>query len=214
MLTSLLHFNVKSQEGFAFGVKAGMGYSQYFFTKPVDQNFAQVFQKGFVISQRNEKNFGLTFEIMQTQKGWEEKRGLLNRNKVIINYYEFPMLSTFCLGKGKSGVVISAGMHIGFAMKADSSNTGQHLSADTTILPPSPLKYSKFDYGVGGGIAYQFKLNRSIFQLEVMYSQSLQNFFARDYTSIYRSLNQCLYVNLTYKISVARKKEQKTVKKP
>jgi hypothetical protein len=204
---------MKSQEGFAFGIKAGLGYSQYFFQKPVDQDFAQVFQKGLVISQRNEKNFGLTFEIMQTQKAWEEKIGQSYRKKIVSNYYEFPLLSTFWLGKGKSGVVFSAGMHIGFAMQADSSNSGQLMPGDSTIVPYFPLKYSKFDYGVGGGIAYQLKLNRSIFQLEVMYSQSLQNFFARDYTTIYRSLNQCLYVNLTYKVSVARKKEQKTVKK-
>jgi hypothetical protein len=212
----ILYFSVfitieaDAQEGFSVGIKAGTGYSQYFFLKRVEQNFVPVFQKGLVISHRDEKNFGVQFEIMQTQKAWEEQISNTFKKKIVINYYEFPILSSYKFGKGKSGLLITAGLHISFATKADSTSTGQQLPSDTTLITYSPLNYSKWDYGLGGGLGYQFVAGRSIFLLEVMYSQGLQNFFKRNYIGIIRSLNQNLYLNLSYKFSLARKKKIKT----
>jgi hypothetical protein len=202
-------FESSAQEGFSIGIKAGAGYSQYFFQKNIDQNFVQVFQKGLFISYRDKKNFGIQFEIMQTQKAWEEQINSSYKKRIILEYYEFPLFSTYKFGKGRSGLVIMAGLHFSYTLKADSSSSGQQLASDTSLINYSPLIYSKFDYGLEGGLGYQFVVWRGIFQIDVMYSQGLQNLFERNYIGLYRSLNQNLYLNLSLKVSLAKKTKQK-----
>ena len=199
---------LKSQEGFSLGLKAGAGYSQFFFQKPVNQIFTLVFQKGAVISYRDEKNFGIQLEIMQTQKAWEEDISKTFKKRVAIDYYEFPILSTYKFGKKGSGLTITGGLHISYAFGTDSSTTGQMAPGDTSIVPYSPFVYNKWDYGLQGGAGYQFMFGRNIVQLELMFSQSLQNFFDRNYKTIRTSLNQNLYFNLVYKFSLAGRKKQ------
>jgi len=209
-LTPFIQFEAVSQEGFSVGIIGGAGFSQYYFQKTVDQNFVPVFQKGLLISQRDETNFGITFEVLQTQKAWEENINTSLKKKMLVEYYEFPILSSFKFGKRKSGIILSAGLHLSFATKVDSFTTGVPMAGDTTLVPYANFKNSKWDYGLGGGLGYQLVAGRNIILIEVMYSQGLKNILDRDYLRIYRSLNQNLYMNLVYKFSLANNKKKKT----
>jgi hypothetical protein len=213
-ITTLVYNNIVSQESISIGIKGGIGYSQYFFQKYIEQKFVQVFQKGIVIGHRDNKNFGIQLEILSTQKAWEEEIGTSFTKRVVIDYIEFPLLSSYKIGRKRSSLIILAGLHFASALNVDSLNMGQLMEGDSTIVPYQPFDYNKTDYGINGGIAYQCTLGRNIIQLEVMYSQSMQNLFGRDYTRIYRSLNQGLYVNLVYKISLAGKPKLKIEKNP
>jgi hypothetical protein len=199
-----------SQTGFSVGFKAGYGYSQYFFRNFVEQNFVPVNQYGLVISQMNKKNFGIEIDMLYTQKAWEEKFISGYSKQVLINYLEFPFLSSYKLGKNKSGLLFYGGMHISYALSIDSLNQGIPAEADSSIIQYAPFEYNKFNYGLTGGIGYQLNLGRNIFQLQLMYSQGLQNLFERDYSKIYRSLNQNLYLNFIYKVSLVKRKKEKT----
>jgi hypothetical protein len=206
--------NSYAQQGFSFGIKAGTGFSQYYFVNYVEQDFVQVYQGGLVVSHLNDKNLGLHFEILQSQKAWQEKFSETYKKRVIIDYLEFPVISVIKVGK-KSGLTINAGLHFSFPLKIDSMETGEPSPADTSrLINYSGIDVSGFDYGLNGGLGYQFCFGRNIIELQVMYSQGLQNIFERNYLSLYRSLNQNLYVNLIYKISLAKKRQKQSAKSP
>ena len=203
-LSSLVEIN--AQQGFSIGIKAGTGFSQYYFQKYIEQDFVQVFQGGLVISHLDKKNLGLHFEIIQTQKAWQEKFSETFKKRVVVDYIELPILSVIKLGKKKSGITINAGLHFSIPYKIDSLIIGDAMSADSSLINYGQAAYKKFDYGLNGGLGYQLCFGRNIFELQLMYSQGLQNIFERNYLTIYRSLNQNLTLNLIYKVSLAKKK--------
>jgi hypothetical protein len=199
---------IKSQEGISIGIKAGTGFSQYLFQivgANVEQDFAQVYQGGFVFNQMNKKNLGIQLELLYNQKAWQENIGASYKKKFVIDYIEIPIHSIYKIGKKKSGIVISAGLHVSFALQADSSITGVEIPPDTTLIEYPPLQYSNWDYGLDGAVGYQFSIGRSLVLIQLMYSQGFRNMFERQYDSIYRSLNQSLYLNLIYKIHLGKK---------
>jgi hypothetical protein len=193
-----------AQEGFSIGIKAGPGFSQFFFQRYVEQNFVQVFQKGIIVSHRDSKNFGVQLEVLQTQKAFEEIISESVTQTVSIDYWESMLLSTYKFGKRKSGIVLYAGMHFSNAIDADTSRIMPFSAPDTSFISYFPFKYSNWDYGIGGGLGYQLCIGRSILQLDIIYSQGLRNLFDRKFSGIYRSLNQRLFLNLGYKFSLAR----------
>jgi len=201
-----------SQSGFSIGFKGGYGYSQYFFRVPVEQVVVPVYQYGLVISQMNKKNFGVEFNVLHTQKAFQEKFNETYFKQVTINYIEFPILSTYKIGNKKSALVLFGGLHLSVALNVDSLIEGTPTEADTSLIQYSPFEYSNWNYGLGGGLAYQLILGKNVFQLQLMYSQGLQNLFERDYASIYRSLNQNLFINLTYKVSLEKRGKVKKTK--
>jgi hypothetical protein len=216
----MIQNNINSQEGISLGIKGGFGYSQYFFQYPtqnqlnLDFNYIKVIQKGIVLGYRDNKNWGTHLEIMLTQKAWEEEFPSSYKKRVTIEYLEFPILSSYKIGKKKSSLIIVAGMYLATGLNMDSVNSGQLMEGDSTIVPYQDFSYKKFDYGIKGGLAYQYMFGRNILQLEIMYSQGLQNLFGRDYFAIYRSLNQGLYANLVYKIAIRGKQNSKIEKPP
>jgi hypothetical protein len=214
LVVILPHFNVKSQEGFSVGIQGGAGFSYYFFQDYIDQDFVPVYQYGFVIGHMKDGGMGAQLKILKTQKAWQEKIRIGFKKRVVIDYLEIPFLTSFKIGKNHSSLIINAGIHVSKILNVDSTNYGQQLHIDKSIINYSPIAFTPWNYGVSGGIGYQLTFDRNIMQLELMYSQSLQNLFERDYTKIYRSLNQNLYLSLIYKVSIARKKDKKTTKAP
>jgi hypothetical protein len=216
-LPLLISINSNAQEGFSVGLKGGIGYSRYYFLGNkkyyIDQNYVQVIQKGLVINYRDDKNFGMQLQIMQTQKAFEENISKTYKQRVMLDCIEFPILSSYKFGKKKSGLVLTAGLHFSKAFGATISSTGQSMPGDTSIIRYENLAYNKVDYGLQGGLGYQFTFWRNILHIEAMYSQGLNNIFDRDYTATYRSLNQSLFINLIYKICLSNNKKAKVTLK-
>jgi len=214
--TLFINSKANAQEGFSVGLKGGAGFSQYYFVlnnNSIDQNFVLVIQKGFLINYRDEKNFGMQLEIMQTQKAFEENISKTYKQRVVLDYLEFPLLSSYKIGKGKSGLVLTAGFHVSHASKATHFITGHEMAGDTSVIQYSNFVYNTWDYGLNGGFGYQFKFGRNIIHIEALYSQGFNNLFDRDYTATYRSLNQSLYLNLVYKFCLTNNVKIKSIQK-
>ena len=202
-----------SQSGTSIGIKAGEGFSRYYFIRidqgHISQSYIPVFQTGLVFSQINKKNCGIQFEINYIQKGWKQTfDSEPTTYSVKMDNIEFPFLTHFRLGKKKSAIIINMGLHFSYAYNLKVDSLGSAL--DTIALHYGNLKLSPFDYGLDIGLGYEFGRDRGVFQVQLMFSQGLSNFINRDTQDplvIYRSINQSLFLSCVYKIPLTRKKK-------
>ncbi len=196
-----------SQAGTSLGIKAGAGLSRYFFIVaadqvPIYQNFVPVYQTGLIFNQLNKKNVGVQIELDYTQKAWEQTTGESGKYKVVIDNIEFPFLTHFRIGKKKSAWIINAGLHFTHAFNARVDSSG---ITNGSIIEYAALKYSKFDYGLDGGLGYEIGKDNGIFLIQIMYTQGMKNIIERDPNKVYRSLNQSVFMSCIYKIPLSKK---------
>lgn len=96
------------------------------------------------------------------------------------------------------------GMHVSYAFNAKTDSSG--IINGTSLVNYNALDYSKFDYGLDGGIGLELGKDKNVFLIQLMFSQGMRNVLERDPTAIYRSLNQSLFLSMIYKVSFSKKK--------
>ncbi len=209
-----------SQSRSSIGIKAGTGFSRYFFLSPpgtvrveFSQSYVPVFQTGIVFSQINDNKKGinpsLQIELNYIQKAWEQIFNDQNiKYTVFMDNIELPLLTHFRFGKKKNSLMVNAGLHFSYAynVKIDSMGT----SIKRTEIEYDSLEYHPFDYGLDAGIGYEFGRDNGVVVVQLMFSQGLKNYINRadqDPLVIYRSLNQSLFLSCIYKIPLRKKKQ-------
>jgi hypothetical protein len=202
-----------SQARSTIGIKAGGGFSRYYFIRAdrqsIKQSFIPIIQYGLVFSQINQKNLGIQCEIIYIQKGWTQNfDNSLKSYAVKLDNIEVPFLTHFRIGKNKTSFLINMGLHFSYSYNASVDSAG--VTTDSLLVKYNNSSITPFDYGIDGGIGFEFGRDRGIFQVQLMFSQGLRNFIDRNKQNplvVARSLNQCLSLSCIYKIPLSRRKK-------
>lgn len=211
-----------AQERAYVGAKYGYGFSRYYFTTDrglldgmVEQEFVPINQYGVVFNHINEKNWGFQLEVLMTQKAWKEKiiDNVGNQDVYMTSktdYIEIPILSQYRLGNKNVGLVVNGGIYAAFQLNfeiekegtIDSTRHLRYMLGDSviTFINYDNIGNNSFDYGFKGGLAFDLNVNIFNFQLQIMYTQSVQNFLDPKREEIYRSLHQGLMANVILKV--------------
>ena len=134
----------------------------------------------------SEKYFGIKLELNYTQRGFKDSEG--HRQ---LDYIEIPFMTHITFGQKLFRFFIDFGPEISYLLKDTpcTSNSLQHTS---------PIQ-NKFDYGVVGGLGFEFNTKYGIYTIDARYHFGLNNIFGNSATEYFKSsTNQNITLSLAY----------------
>lgn len=187
------------------GGRGGVTFSKLRMDPSVKQNFLLGATAGVVFRYIEEKYFGFQLELNYAQHGWAENfEGDPYSYSRTTNYLEIPFMSHIFFGNQRVRGYFNVGPQIGLYL-SDS------YKSNFDILNPPKFTFSRhvahldmkvansLDYGICGGLGFEFKAGKSSFNLEGRYYFGLADIFnnrKKDYFSA--SSNQNISVALMY----------------
>lgn len=177
------------------GVSGGVTSSMVLFNPSIDQGFLVGCNAGVAFRYIAEKNVGVQAELNFSQRGWRESSGVYSRQ---LNYIELPFMTHIYIGK-KVQFIINLGPKISYLL---SENVLLNTTSDTDTQHVTNIQ-NPFDYGLCGGLGVQFKVNKSIFQLDSRVNFGLSDVFSNDKRDFFDASNNLnISLNLAYYFQV------------
>ncbi len=172
---------------YAIGVRGGTSWSFAMFNPSIPQaTLPLTFHAGTQFRMISEKYFGIKLELNYTQKGFKDSEG--HRK---LDYIELPFMTHITFGQKLFRFFIDLGPEISYLIKDTPiySNSLQHTT---------PIK-NKFDYGLVGGLGFEFNTKYGIYTIDTRYHFGLNNIFGNSATEYFKtSTNQNITLSLTY----------------
>ncbi len=119
---------------------------------------------------------GLQAELNLVQKGWTELLDTTSTFSTTLNYLEFPVMTHFYLGKGKTRWHINLGPSIGLLLGYSESEFDPELE-DAISFRMTEENRKNFSVGIQGGGGINRRTPYGHFQLDFTYSLSFSNIF-------------------------------------
>ena len=118
----------------------------------------------------SEKFFGIKLELNYAQRGFNDKDG--HRQ---FDYIELPFMSHITFGQKLFRFFIDLGPEVSYLIK-DYPITSNSLQHSSTIK-------NKFDYGLVGGLGFEFNTKYGIYTVDARYNFGLNNIFGNSATN-------------------------------
>jgi hypothetical protein len=192
----------------AFGVNAGMTFSNIRFSPSRPQDLLRQGGGGITARYITEENFGIQVELNYTLRGWNERTDTvtnLNKYSRSLFYLELPLMTHLYFDLGKRvRLVFNIGPQIGY-------NIGEKTLEKVLVPPVDELDddYRKryynqkiqrrIDYGITGGGGLELRTGIGNFILDGRYYFGLSDIFNNKRSDLFQaSANQVIGVKLTY----------------
>lgn len=173
----------------AIGLHGGYGVSEVNFSPTVDQDLFQGYTAGLIFNYINEKTVGLQIELNYVQKGWTEVDNLYTRH---LNYIELPFMTHIYMGK-KARFFLNMGPQISYLL---SENTTINTTSDSNEQHIRSVQ-NPFEYGLCGGIGFNFRIKQQVFQLESRVQYSMSDIFSNAKVDYFDTSNN-IGANVTF----------------
>jgi hypothetical protein len=134
----------------------------------------------------SEKYFGIKLELNYSQKGFKDTYG--HRR---LDYIELPFMTHITFGQQLFRFFIDLGPEIAYLIRDNNiqSNAQQHTL---------PAKNS-FDYGIVGGLGFEFNTHTGIYTIDARYYFGLNNVMGNSASEYFKSsTNQNITLSLAY----------------
>lgn len=177
---------------YAVGVRAGTQFSMAMFEPAVSQSMPVSAHVGAQFRMVSEKYFGIIVELNYSQRGFANKQDgvMLHRR---LDYIEIPFMSHITFGRKLFRYFIDLGPSISYMVADVPAKSGG--SASQHVLP---IK-NRFDYGIVGGMGFEFNTKYGIYTIDARYSFGLGNLFGSKASDYFKtSSNQNITVSLAY----------------
>lgn len=172
---------------YAVGVRGGTTWSFALFNPSISQPALPLTHHGGAqFRMVSEKYFGIKLELNYTQRGFQDTEG--HRR---LDYIELPFMTHITFGQKLFRFFIDLGPEISYLIKDNpiSSNNLQHNT---------PIK-NKFDYGIVGGLGFEFNTHYGIYTVDARYNFGLNNIFGNSASEYFKaSTNQNITLSLAY----------------
>lgn len=182
----IVHCSAQYPE-YAVGVRGGTTWSFAWFNPSTSQlTLPLTYHGGAQFRMVSEKYFGIKLELNYTQRGFKDSEG--HRQ---LDYIEIPFMTHIIFGQKLFRFFIDFGPEISYLLKDNpcTSNSLQHTS---------PIQ-NKFDYGLVGGLGFEFNTKYGIYTIDARYHFGLNNIFGNSATEYFKSsTNQNITLSLAY----------------
>lgn len=197
---------------FELGVAGGMNINSMEFQPSIRQKFLNGWGGGLNLRYTSEKYFSMIcatqIEINFSQRGWEEDfdDGTKNSYRKVIDYVEIPLFAHLSWGKEERGMqfFLNLGPQFGFFLNEKEYYIGDwNINNRPISLRPIYGKKieNNFDYGIAGGLGFEWKTKAGNFFIEGRYYYALGDIFGNSKTDDFgRSANKTIYARLGYSI--------------
>lgn len=194
-----------------WGVSAGTTFTTVGFTPKVNQSTLMGYTGGVAFRYIAERYAALLIELNYAQCGWKEDFGENPYNyQRVLTYIELPAMAHIYFGKKSSRFFINAGPKIGFFLGEKET---KNFTVEDQVSNPSGQKAqydllvkNKFDYGICGGLGYEFRSKAGSFMLEGRYCFGLGDIFGNGLKDNFgASSNQQISAVLKYMFRISKK---------
>ena len=172
---------------YAVGIRGGTTWSLVSFNPSIAQSSLPLtYHGGVQFRMVSEKFFGIKLELNYAQRGFNDKDG--HRQ---FDYIELPFMSHITFGQKLFRFFIDLGPEVSYLIK-DYPITSNSLQHSSTIK-------NKFDYGLVGGLGFEFNTKYGIYTVDARYNFGLNNIFGNSATEYFKSsTNQNITLSLAY----------------
>ena len=172
---------------YGIGVRGGSTWSMVLFNPSVGQlSMPMTYHAGAQFRMVSEKYFGLKIELNYAQKGFKDEYGLRR-----FDYVELPFMTHITFGEKLFRFFIDLGPEIAYLIQDINtiSDKQQHNL---------PVK-NRFDYGIVGGLGFEFNTKYGIYTIDARYNFGLNNIFGNSASEYFKSsTNQNITLSLAY----------------
>lgn len=187
---------------YAVGVRGGLSWSTVRFEPRVSKTtmMPMTFHAGAQFRMISEKYFGIKLELNYSQRGFRtrEATGSFHRR---LDYIELPFMAHITFGQKLFRYFIDLGPSISYMIN-DSK------SVSTSISHTMPIA-NRFDYGIVGGMGFEFNTNSGIYTIDARYRFGLGNIFKSTAADQFKtSSNQNITLSLAYLFPFRSKHKQ------
>ena len=172
---------------YALGVRGGTTWSFTWFNPQIAQpTLPLTYHAGAQFRMVSEKYFGIKLELNYTQRGFKDKESQRR-----LDYIELPFMTHITFGQKLFRFFIDLGPEISYMIKDN------HIKSNN-IQHSSPIK-NKFDYGLVGGLGFEFNTKYGIYTIDTRYYFGINNLFGNSATEYFKaSTNQNITLSLAY----------------
>lgn len=174
---------------YAIGVRCGTEWSFAWFNPPLTQSSSSLpitFHAGTQFRMISEKYFGIKIELNYTQRGFKDIDGFRR-----LDYIELPFMTHLTFGQKLFRFFIDLGPEISYMIQDNPIKSNQ-------IQHSYPIK-NRFDYGLVGGLGFEFNTKYGIYTVDARYHFGLNNIFGNSASEYFKSsTNQNITLSLAY----------------
>ncbi len=172
---------------YAVGLRGGTSWSFLWLNPSIAQPSLPItFHAGTQFRMISEKYFGIKVELNYTQRGFKDINGFRR-----LDYIELPFMTHLTFGQKMFRCFVDLGPEISYMIQDNpiESNQIQHYS---------PIK-NRFDYGLVGGLGFEFNTQYGIYTVDARYHFGLNNIFGNSASESFKaSTNQNITLSLAY----------------
>lgn len=183
---SIMHCVAQYPE-YGIGVRGGTTWSFIWSNPAITQpSMPLTFHVGTQFRIVSERYFGLKAELNYTQRGFKDKEG--HRQ---LDYIELPLMTHITFGQKLFRFFIDLGPEISYLIK-------DNPITSATIQHTSKIK-NRFDYGLVGGLGFEFNTKYGIYTIDARYHFGLNNLFGNSAAEYFKtSTCQNITLSLAY----------------
>lgn len=172
---------------YALGIKGGTTWSMMLFNPAVGQpTMPMTYHAGAQFRMVSEKFCGIKIELNYAQKGFKDKYG--HRR---LDYIELPFMTHITFGQRLFRFFIDLGPQIAYLIQDNSIG----IDIQQHSLPAK----NRFDYGIVGGLGFEFNTKTGIYTVDARYNFWLNNVFGNSASEYFKSsTNQNITLSLAY----------------
>ena len=186
--TLYIAHSAAQQPEYAIGVRGGTTWSYVWFNPTTSQpTLPLTLHAGTQFRFISEKHFGIKLELNYAQRGFQT-----NNTHRRLDYIELPFLTHITFGQKLFRFVIDFGPQISYQIKDNQPTT-------TTQPPLTSTIKNHFDYGLIGGLGFEFNTKTGIYTIDTRYHFGLNNILGNSATEYYtNSTNQNITLSIAY----------------
>ena len=187
LLSLCLAHSQEAYPQYALGVRGGTTWSMMLFNPSISQpSMPMTYHAGAQFRMVSEKYVGLKLELNYAQKGFKDTYG--HRR---LDYVELPFMTHITFGQRLFRFFIDLGPEIAYLIRDNSiaADVQQHAL---------PVK-NRFDYGIVGGLGFEFNTRTGIYTIDARYHFGLNNVMGNSASEYFKSsTNQNITLSIAY----------------
>lgn len=177
---------------YAVGLRGGLNWSFVSFEPRLSQPVMPLtFHAGAQFRMVSERYFGIKIELNYSQRGFKTRddAGSFHRR---LDYIELPFMSHITFGEKLFRYFIDLGPSISYLLNDTKSSSAAAIQHTMPIA-------NKFDYGIVGGMGFEFNTKYGIYTIDARYRFGLGNIFKSSAADEFKtSSNQNITISLAY----------------
>lgn len=169
---------------YAIGIRGGTTWSFMWLNPPIAQpSMPLTYHGGAQFRMVSEKYFGIKLELNYAQRGFKDQDG--HRR---LDYIELPFMTHITFGQKLFRFFVDLGPEVSYMIQDNpiTSNSIQHTSQ---------IK-NRFDYGLVGGLGFEFNTKYGIYTIDARYHFGLNNILGNSASEYFKS-STCQNITLS-----------------